>query len=63
MKLKDVEVQRSKVYVNDGKHTVPYSITALGMYGEYEVIHLFVLQGKVYIEVRGGKWYDIEFFD
>lgn len=55
MKLKDVEVQRSKVYVNDGKHTVPYSITALGMYGEYEVIHLFVLQGKVYIEVRGGK--------
>lgn len=55
MKLKDVEIQRSKVYVTDGRHTMSFNIGTLDIYGDYEVVELHVICGNVYIEVRRNK--------
>lgn len=53
MKLSDVDVHLSKVYVTDGKHTRTYNIDTLAYYGECEVTKVHIVSGKVYIEIKG----------
>lgn len=52
MKLKDVDIQCSKVYVTNGNGTFRYGIMILDSFGECEVIGLHVVNGNVYIEVK-----------
>lgn len=52
MKLKDIEVQRSKVYITNGCSTFRYGIMTLGTFGNYEVVGIHVICGNVYIEVK-----------
>lgn len=52
MKLKDIEIQRSKVYVINGNGTFRYGIMILGSMGECEVIGIHIINGSVYIEVK-----------
>lgn len=52
MKLKDIEVQRSKVYVTIGKSTFRYGIMILGSFGDFEVVGIHIINGSVYIEVK-----------
>ena len=52
MKLKEIEVQRSKVYVTNGNGTFRYGIITLGSLGECEVVGIHIISGCVYIEVK-----------
>lgn len=52
MKLKDIEVQRSKVYVIANGHTYCYESDILARFGGYQVNGLSIINGIVYITVN-----------
>lgn len=52
MRLTDVDIQRSKVYVVVEGHTYRYGVVILCRFGEYKVSMLSIVNGYVYITLE-----------
>ena len=55
MRLRDADIQRSKVYVITGGHTYRYNIEVLNRFGEYHVEGLSMIDGSLYLTLKEHK--------